>query len=560
MDFFAHQDRARQNTLWLVGLYLLALAVVVLAVDTVMAGAFLWALHDRHSGVSLWHLLLQLPRSYFLYASLLCVVTILGGSIYRILQLAEGGDAVAVQLGGRKVLRESADPYERRLLNIVEEMSLAAGVPMPAVHVIDEQNDINAFAAGWTQDDAAVGVSRGALRMLKRDELQGVLAHEFGHVLNGDMRLNTLMAGMINGLLVVALAGDWILSARTDSDFYYRASRNSVSWGYVAMGAGLYVLGYLGVFLGQLIQAAVSRQRELLADASAVQFTRNPDGIGSALRKIGGARRRSGKDTARLSPYSHLFFMGGPDGWLSGLTATHPSLEQRIAAIYGGRFMPFIDVVIDEDPIAAPPQPATFTAGSATALVEQLAGSQDGQSRSLGDRLSLLDQALPALMQLDAAARQQMLERAARLAMADGQLDLREFALMTVLESRLASPAPVAQQSYVPLADRFEDIRLVLSLLAHGGAAAGSVAAYAKACQLLGLPPDLALLPREGIQLGAVRAAMRRLNQLLPVQKQALIRACTQCVMSDGRLDPLEADLLRAVAASLDCTLPQPIS
>ena len=239
--------------------------------------------------------LLQVPSRVYLTASMVCGLTILAGSLYRILELAEGGEKVAQLLRGRKVGSETADRYERRLLNSVEEMALAAGTPLPAVYVLDYENDINAFAAGWSTHDAAVGVSRGALRLLTRDELQGVLAHEFGHVLNGDMRLNTLMAGVLNGLLVVALAGEWMVDrnrtrylwSSAAGDSTSRSTTGMVSLGITVLGLALVLLGYLGVFLGQLIQAAVSRQRELLADASAVQFTRNPGGLTGALKKIG---------------------------------------------------------------------------------------------------------------------------------------------------------------------------------------------------------------------------------------------------------------------------------
>ena len=520
--------------------------------------------------------------------------------------------------GGRKVGSETADRYERRLLNIVEEMALAAGTPLPAVYVLDGENDINAFAAGWSPHDAAVGVSRGALQLLTRDELQGVLAHEFGHVLNGDMRLNTLMAGVLNGLLVVALAGDWMvdrtrtryLLSSAAGDSTSRSTTGVVSLAITVLGLALVLLGYLGVFFGQLIQAAVSRQRELLADASAVQFTRNPDGIGRALRKIGGTRLREGVSRSKVTPFSHLYFMGGEGGFLSRLTATHPPLRQRIDAIYGGQLMPFIDVVIEQETLddaqsqtaapagqatgvrsslTAPLQQAMTSTDSASALilalllaepataarqaqlatldsqragiVEQLASSLSQRSSASAGRLALLELAMPTLKQLGALQRRELIETAALFAVADGSLNVPEFALLTMLENRLPqNPKPLVKQSYVSLTGRFEDVRLLLSLVAHCGQPATFDTAYTKASQFVGLPPEATLLPQPAVQLGAVRTAMLRLNQLLPMQKQTLIKACTQCVMSDGRVDALEADILRAVCASLDVPLPQTIS
>ena len=618
MDFFAQQERARQDSFRLLLLYLLALAFVILAVDLAVALTWLIFFQDSRIQTGLMQALLQVPSRVYLTASMVCGLTILAGSLYRILELAEGGEKVAQLLRGRKVGSETADRYERRLLNIVEEMALAAGTPLPAVYVLDYENDINAFAAGWSTHDAAVGVSRGALRLLTRDELQGVLAHEFGHVLNGDMRLNTLMAGVLNGLLVVALAGDWMvdrtrtryLLSSAAGDSTSRSTTGVVSLAITVLGLALVLLGYLGVFLGQLIQAAVSRQRELLADASAVQFTRNPDGIGSALRKIGGTRLREGVSRSKVTPFSHLYFMGGEGGFLSRLTATHPPLRQRIDAIYGGQLMPFIDVVIEQETLddaqsqtaapagqamgvrsslTAPLQQAMTSTDSASALilalllaepataarqaqlatldsqragiVEQLASSLSQRSSASAGRLALLELAMPTLKQLAALQRRELIETAARFAVADGSLNVPEFALLTMLENRLPpNPKPLVKQSYVSLTGRFEDVRLLLSLVAHCGQPATFDTAYIKASQFVGLPPEATLLPQPAVQLGAVRTAMLRLNQLLPMQKQTLIKACTQCVMSDGRVDALEADILRAVCASLDVPLPQTIS
>ena len=618
MDFFAQQERARQDSFRLLLLYLLALAFVILAVDLAVALTWLIFFQDSRIQTGLMQALLQVPSRVYLTASMVCGLTILAGSLYRILELAEGGEKVAQLLGGRKVGSETADRYERRLLNIVEEMALAAGTPLPAVYVLDGENDINAFAAGWSPHDAAVGVSRGALQLLTRDELQGVLAHEFGHVLNGDMRLNTLMAGVLNGLLVVALAGDWMvdrtrtryLLSSAAGDSTSRSTTGVVSLAITVLGLALVLLGYLGVFFGQLIQAAVSRQRELLADASAVQFTRNPDGIGRALRKIGGTRLREGVSRSKVTPFSHLYFMGGEGGFLSRLTATHPPLRQRIDAIYGGQLMPFIDVVIEQETLddaqsqtaapagqamgvrsslTAPLQQAMTSTDSASALilalllaepataarqaqlatldsqragiVEQLASSLSQRSSASAGRLALLELAMPTLKQLAALQRRELIETAARFAVADGSLNVPEFALLTMLENRLPpNPKPLVKQSYVSLTGRFEDVRLLLSLVAHCGQPATFDTAYTKASQFVGLPPEATLLPQPAVQLGAVRTAMLRLNQLLPMQKQTLIKACTQCVMSDGRVDALEADILRAVCASLDVPLPQTIS
>jgi Zn-dependent protease with chaperone function len=248
-----------------------------------------------------------------------------GGSAFRTAQLRRGGGAVASLLGGREVPPDTGDPLERRLRNVVEEMSIASGIPVPAVYVLDGEPAINAFAAGHSIHDAAVAVTRGSLESLRRDELQGVVAHEFSHILNGDMRLNLRLIGLLFGILLLTVVGRGILRGS--------GGRRGRKGGQIALvGLALVLLGYLGVFFGRMIQAAVSRQREFLADASAVQFTRNPAGIAGALRRIGaggGSRIRN----HHAEEAGHLFFADGLRGALTGLLSTHPPLEERIRRI-----------------------------------------------------------------------------------------------------------------------------------------------------------------------------------------------------------------------------------
>ena len=238
------------------------------------------------------------------------------------------------------------DLLDRRLVNVVEEMAIASGVAVPRVYVMDNETAINAFAAGHSINDAVIAVTRGTLTRLSRDELQGVIAHEFSHVLNGDMRLNLRLIGVLHGLLIVAIAGRLLLELGGRS----RGGSSSRGGNALAVlffaGIALWILGYIGVFFGRLIKAAVSRQREFLADASAVQFTRNPDGIGSALRKIGGLSEATGLGTRIDHPQaetlSHLFLGAARPSFVRGLFATHPSLEERVQRIYGRKqsFLP----------------------------------------------------------------------------------------------------------------------------------------------------------------------------------------------------------------------------
>lgn len=326
MDFFAHQEQARRNTTKLVALFCLAVVGIIGAIYLVAVIAFATAdakLNGETSGF--WHPEILLLST----AGTLLVVVI--GSLYKINQLRGGGQVVATLLGGRRVAPNTRDPREKVLLNIVEETSIASGTPVPAVFVLDSEKAINAFAAGFSPSDAVIGVTAGTLEQLNRDELQGVIAHEFSHILNGDMRLNIRLIGVLHGILCIALAGYVIL--RSGAGFRGRGGKNSAAGGILALAIALLVIGYIGMFFAKLIQAAVSRQREFLADASAVQFTRNPDGLVGVLKKLGGYEDGSHVNHAQAAATSHMFFGRPLKPAFSNALATHPPLKERIRRI-----------------------------------------------------------------------------------------------------------------------------------------------------------------------------------------------------------------------------------
>ena len=270
----------------------------------------------------------------FAVVSLGTLALIGGGSLYRVASLAGGGHSVAEMMGGRPLSAQTTDPDERKILNVVEEMAIAAGTPVPPVYLLEQEDGINAFAAGYAPGDAVIGVTRGCIQNLTRDELQGVIAHEFSHILNGDMRLNIRLIGALYGILLISMTG-WIIFRSTANANQYDNRRDGDRRGsnpWPLVGLALYVLGYIGVFFGNLIKAAVSRQREFLADASAVQFTRNPDGIAGALKKIGALAEGSRVRAPEAQEASHLFF-GDAVGHLLGIFATHPPLVERIRRI-----------------------------------------------------------------------------------------------------------------------------------------------------------------------------------------------------------------------------------
>lgn len=331
MDFFARQDHARRNTKLLVFYFCVAVVLIVLSVYLTCVFIFNGVNHSQRHGVAPAFRLWQ-PQLFLISAGCTLVV-IVSGSLFKIAALASGGSAVAESLGGRLINATTQDAHERKLLNVVEEMSIASGVPMPKVYVMDKEMGINAFAAGHNLSDAAIGVTRGCIASLTRDELQGVIAHEYSHILNGDMSLNLRLMGIIFGILCLAVIGRQLLWARSSSS----RDKNPLP----LLGIVLILLGWLGVFFGRLIQAAVSRQREFLADAAAVQFTRNPDGLAGALKKIGAAQFGSQMQNAHAAEASHMFFGSALKASFINAFATHPPLEQRIRAIdaaWDGKF------------------------------------------------------------------------------------------------------------------------------------------------------------------------------------------------------------------------------
>ncbi|MCB9029756.1 MAG: M48 family metallopeptidase [Deltaproteobacteria bacterium] len=329
MNFFESQDTARSNTKKLVLLFALAVAAIIIGVYVVVVVVGVWSGFEREIGYQAWQ-----PELFALVA-FVTIFIVLVGSTYKTLSLRRGGSAVARTLGGVLIQPDTQDPLQRRLLNIVEEMAIASGIQVPDVYLLQHESGINAFAAGYTPADAVIGVTQGCIEQLSRDELQGVIAHEFSHIFNGDMRLNIRLMGILHGILVIALIGYSLVRGFSYSTQTVSSrSREKNSGGMlIFLGIGLMAIGYIGVFFGKLIKSAVSRQREFLADASAVQFTRNPDGIAGALKKIGGFDLGSTVLSPGAEEASHMFFGNALRGSISHLFSTHPPLTERIKRI-----------------------------------------------------------------------------------------------------------------------------------------------------------------------------------------------------------------------------------
>ncbi|MBO9717752.1 MAG: M48 family metallopeptidase [Pseudoxanthomonas sp.] len=474
MNFFEHQAAARRGSGRLVLLFTLAVAGIVLAVDVVV-------------------LVLTGSVGATVAATFATLAVIGLGSLYRVASLRGGGAVVATQMGGTAVPEDTTDPALRRLRNVVEEVAIASGVPVPKLFVMENEAGINAFAAGYSTSDAAIAVTRGALDRLNRDELQGVIAHEFSHVLNGDMRLNIRLIGLLFGILMLSLIGQRVL-------IYGRLGRGRDGAPILIAALAAMAVGAIGVFFGRMIKAGVSRQRELLADASAVQFTRQTRGLAGALKKIGGLQAGSQlQDRADAEEVSHMLF--GQGASLSGLFATHPPLVERIRRLepgFDGRQLEALEArwraappdglaedaalglaardaggppplpSADAQVLLTPPMVASQVAAPAAddyRRAHALVGSLDGELRALARQRDVVMPLLVGLL-LDADAAvvaRQRSEIVARCgeAMAQQAFDLRRQHLAELhpaLRLPLASLAfPVLRQRPRPELDAFLD-------------------------------------------------------------------------------------------------------
>ena len=655
MDFFARQDQARRNTKWLVLYFVVAVILLVVAIYFISLVIFAGVQAKAHHGNYNYNdatvqLVLWNPKIFFV-ATVGVLAVIFIGSAYKTNELSAGGSAVATLMGGRLVSQNTINTNERKLLNVVEEMSIAAGVPMPQVYVLENERGINAFAAGHTTGDAAIGVTRGCIEMLTRDELQGVIGHEFSHILNGDMKLNLQLIGIIFGLLCLATIGRILL--------YTRSSNSRDKNPLPILGIALIALGAIGVFFGRLIQAAVSRQREFLADASSVQFTRNPSGLSGALQKIGRYGYGSKLESEHAPDMCHMFFGNGLGESLFNAMATHPPIPDRIHAIdpaWDGTFPPLKAEQIEtvkraalnelrpsplpgilrnvgtaltgaaalEDAMRPPvirtnsvlpslgnPTPlhlkyaeqlrdalpenlkqAARDPLAATALVyslmlspeenlrpQQLAEIARRVSSSISERtaelfpavasvakrarLPLVNLALGSLRNLTATEFKQFADTLEWLTGSDGEIDLFEFVLQKIILRHLASKfggaADIAVQFYT-LKPLVPDCSVVLSALANVGSNdAGEIQkAFAAGAPYLRAPVDvpLELKTRENCGVGQLDAALNRLALAVPIIKKNLIDASARVIGADGVIQEAEAELLRAIADTLDCPLP----
>ena len=622
MNFFRAQDDARSRTTKLVVLLVIAILALV---GGLYALAVVGSAKASRSGALDWW-----QPQLFAGTSGVALLVIVGGSLLRMSALSAGGASIASGLGGRQIHGRGASPGERRLLNVVEEMAIASGLPVPACYVI-EDSGINAFAAGNDPKDAVIGVTRGALDLLTRDELQGVVAHEFSHIGNGDMRMNLRLIGAVAGLLALTQLGYLLIRLAP-------RGRDGAKVGIPMMVAGAVVIvfGLGGVFFSRVIQASISRQREYLADASAVQFTRNPLGLAGALKKVA---RGTGAPAAARAPRDryaeeeeddgspnlgfaqseaqHMFFSSTPGFWDS-LFSTHPPLEDRIRRIdpaFDGK-LPAGPVVRVSDEAEAPvsrlsgaapaaaaaPAPArpptnleiqeavqfqgrlpeslraavaepigamglafAFVLSSDSAQREAqlasivtLAGGEVAlEARRLqpvvralpaGFRLPALDLALPALRVLSPTQRTTFRDALAGFG-ASTEDGLVGLLVQGAVRRYLELPPPLGQAHGLTLPQHYG---FVLSAVVHASSesAEGRQLAYERAADALGVALD-PLLPPEAVDLAQLDGSLAALLKLSVAARRNFVRACGIAVLSDGRAEPREVEILRAVADSL---------
>ena len=636
MNFFDAQDRARRSTRWLVIVYVIATALIVAGVTLVVAVAF--------------HMVGETGRpadpSILVATAILATLLIIGATVYKTARLSSGGGRVAIDMGGTLVPADVHDPLRRRLRNVIEEMAIASGVPVPEIYVLEQEMSINAFAAGFTPGDAAIAVTRGTLEILDRDELQGVIAHEFSHILNGDMRLNIRMMGVLFGIMVLGIIGRLILRSGYYSGLA-SSRRNRNAPVIMIVGLGLAVLGWIGLFCARLVKAAVSRQREFLADASAVQFTRQSEGIASALKKIGGYTAHSYIRSTDPEEVSHMLFAGGISR-LTSLFATHPPLIERIQALDPGFSEDDYPVVAEQmrsgatrhasgegqarglveeqaaagtraeqrtlpasipDAVARPdPQQLAFAGqlrrsipseiyaaahspeqawvlALALALdlntlhserqlrfVDEQLGVERGQQVrryfgqiskiGAGYRLPILEIAFPALKRRPVPQLEYLLELVRRLIELDGEVDLYEYCFFRVLTNSLEQAEDPSgrrkRRRSTKKAVRQAAIDLLRTVARHGHSSAEARAsAFRAGAAEFGQWASDAEYGDETLQtVPVLDRSLTVLARTNSAGRKSLLQAVGKTVSHDGKMSVPEAELLRAICASLDCPLP----
>jgi len=630
LNFFDSQDKARRTTRRLVFAYVLATVLIVLGV-TLIVGIALLNFTETGYGITAGTFMQQ-QAPILIGTAIFATLFILGATAFKTASLSSGGGRVAVDMGGTLVPPDVQDPLLRRLRNVVEEMAIASGMPVPDIYVLQQESCINAFAAGYTPADAVIAVTRGTLELLDREELQGVIGHEFSHILNGDMRLNIRLMGVLFGIMVLGLIGRMILrSGHHASIVSSRRGRGAPA--VLVIGLGLTILGGIGVFVARMIKASISRQREFLADASAVQFTRQTDGLASALKKIGGYEEGSHLQAADPEEVSHMLF--GTGSRLSGMFATHPPLTERIQALdphFKASDYPVVDTHTQTtssesaavaglhsgstdlpesiaETIGAPQtQHVVFAAQLRRSVPESLYDAAhshelaylltvalilDRSGRDLDRQLSLAEErlgpdrvqlirqyyneisnigpeyrlplmeiAFPALKRRPTPQLSYLIDLAKRLIDVDGEIDLYEYCFYRILRSNLGQAIdPSSRQKHrrgirEPVRRAAVDLLRIIARHGHKDTGEAQRAFEAGAASFGDWGRKFSFDDDSGTSVAVLDQSLEMLLALNGDGKQMLLEAIAVVVMSDKILSATEAELIRAICASLDCPLP----
>lgn len=614
-NFFEQQDAARKNTRWLVILFCLAV-ISLITLTNLFLIFFPWEWHTQafseyganrdfvcliSEGCRVWQGI-NWQQVWWVSFFITAVITMV--SMFKWLQIRQGGSKIAEMMGGSLVNAQSLDIKEQRLLNVVEEMALAANMPVPAVYVLKDEAGINAFAAGFSSRDAVIAVTQGALDNFNREQLQGVVAHEFSHILNGDMRLNMKLIAILFGIMFITEAGLTFMRGS-------RLSRGRRNEGPILfLGLGLVILGSLGTFFGNMIKAAVSRQREFLADASAVQFTRNPSGIADALKVIGGSQQGSLLESEHSAEMSHLFFGAGLSRIVS-IFATHPPIKQRILRIEPNWDGQFLSPTMarqavqesDKDELQRQ-QVAAMIAAAATnemldpqfAMLSKLSepttaaavvlcllyDDQDSKQAILlkqlesdwpelyrevkhslwmnwsrQDFLPIMNRAIPGLRALT-QTQYQLLKRYLLLFIrSDHVVDLYEWALYQLfishLESRFVKQS-FTRQKYRKMEAIEGAVKQVIAMVIKSSSQEQSLAqlAWQNACQAAGLSHNEAM---PSVSISEFSQAVNELALAFPLLKPKIIKALIEAAKADGIIEDIERQCIIAICAAIDAPL-----
>lgn len=615
-NFFEQQDVARKNTRWLVVLFCLAVLSLITFTNLFLI-FFPWEWHTQafsqhganhefvcliSEGCKVWR---HVNWSQVIVVSVLISSVIVIVSLFKWLQIRQGGKKIAEMMGGILLEAQTTDIKEQRLLNVVEEMALAANMPVPAVYVLKEEQGINAFAAGFSSRDAVIAVTQGALDSFTRDQLQGVVAHEFSHILNGDMRLNMKLIAILFGIMFITEAGLMFMRGS-------RFSNNRRNEGPILfLGLGLVILGSLGTLFGNMIKAAVSRQREFLADASAVQFTRNPSGIADALKIIGGSQQGSLLGNEHSAEMSHLFFGAGLSR-VASLFATHPPLKQRILRVephWDGHYLSPSQAqqaakIADDDEKERQKIAAIIAVAAASEVVEPqfamlsklsepltaaaivlclLHDKQDDKQRliieslakdwpelyaelkvslwmdwSRQDFVPVVNRAIHGLRSLTEEQYKLLKRYAILLIRADGVTDLYEWSLYQLLRSHLDghfSEQSFVRQKYRKIEAIEDSVKQVIAMVVASSRQDQGLQnlAWQTACQAAGLKPDK-IMPE--VSISEFGQAVNQLALAFPLVKPKIIKALIEAAKADGVIEPIERQCIMAISAAIDAPLP----